>query len=279
MLVVAGPRTDLLEQEVPIVEEYLTKRSGKLLVMLDPSEDLKQPSPMPRLTALLKEWGINATESVVVDLSGRTSVATVPVSAPPYPSHAITDNFGLVTMFPFVRAITPATDAPQNRAGVSFVQTAARSWAETDLSSLEDPSKLAAEPEKGDVAGPVSIAVATAVPAPAPEKPDATPASDTANAADAAADAPKPETRIAALGDSDFAANAYLGIEGNRDLFMNTVNWLAQQEGLISIRARDPADRRITLTANSSRGVFLLSIVVIPVIVLGTGVLTWWRRR
>ncbi len=102
MLVVAGPQTDLLEQEVPILEEYLSKKTGKILVMMDPSDDLKQPSPMPRLTALLKEWGINATETVVVDLSGRTQVATVPVGAPPYPAHAITQGFGLITMFPLV---------------------------------------------------------------------------------------------------------------------------------------------------------------------------------
>jgi ABC-type uncharacterized transport system involved in gliding motility auxiliary subunit len=180
-------------------------------------------------------------------------------------------------MFPLVRAITPATDAPQNRAGVSFIQTAPRSWAETSLASLEDPSQLADEREKGDLAGPVSIAVATAVAPPAPEKPDAAPA---ANQPDAAADqTPKPETRVAVFGDSDFAANAYVGIEGNRDLFMNTVNWLAQQQNLIAIRPRDAADRRITLTANARTGMFWLTIVVIPAIVLGTGVFTWWRRR
>jgi gliding motility-associatede transport system auxiliary component len=277
MLVIAGPRTDLLEQEVPLIEEYLAKKSGKLLVMLDPPDDFKQPSPTPRLTGLLKEWGINATNSVVVDLSGRTSVATVPVSAPPYPTHAITDNFGLITMYPLVRAITPATDAPKDRIGVSFIQTAPRSWAETDLASLEDPSKLSDEREKGDLAGPVSIAVATAVRPPDSEKPDATPASNTPEAA--ADQAPKPETRVAVFGDSDFAANAYVGIEGNRDLFMNTVNWLSQQQNLIAIRARDPADRRITLTANARTGMFWLTIVVIPAIVLGTGVFTWWRRR
>jgi ABC-type uncharacterized transport system involved in gliding motility auxiliary subunit len=275
MIVIAGPRTDLLEQEVPILEEYLSKKAGKMLVMLDPSDDLKQPTQMPRLAGLLKEWGIDATNTVVVDLSGRTQVATVPVSAPPYPGHAITQNFGLITMFPLVRAITPAMDAPQGHMGQSFVQTAQRSWAETNLASLEDPSKLAAEPEKGDLAGPVSIAVATAVPAPSTDKPDATPASNPP----AAEEAPKPETRVAAIGDSDFAANAYLGIEGNRDLFMNTVNWLSQQEGLIAIRPKEAADRRITLTANTSVGMFWISIVIIPAIVLGAGVFTWWRRR
>jgi len=277
MLVVAGPSTDLLEQEVPILEEYLSKKAGKLLVMLDPPENFKQPSPMPRLTGLLKEWGIDAPESVVVDLSGRTQVATVPVSAPPYPSHAITQDFNLITMFPVARAITPAKDAPAGRSGQSFVQTAQRSWGETNFASLEDPAKLTPEPEKGDVSGPVSIAVATAVAAPSPDKPDATPASNQPDKPEE--QAPKPESRVAAIGDSDFAANAYLGIEGNRDLFMNTVNWLSQQENLISIRPRDAADRRITLTATSSSAMFWLTLFVIPAIVLGAGVFTWWRRR
>jgi ABC-type uncharacterized transport system involved in gliding motility auxiliary subunit len=275
VIVIAGPTTDLLEQEVPILSEYLSMRNGKLLVLMDPSENFKQPTEMPRLAGLLKEWGITATSTVVVDLSGRTSVATVPVSAPPYPAHAITDGFGLVTMFPMVRAITAATDAPNGRTGQSFVQTASRSWAETSLATLENPEKLAAEPESGDLTGPVSIAVATAVPAPTP-----TPAEPPADATEKPADdAPKPETRVAAIGDSDFAANAYLGIEGNRDLFMNVVNWLAQQQNLIAIRPREAADRRLTLTANAQTGMFWISIFIIPAMVLSAGIYTWWRRR
>jgi ABC-type uncharacterized transport system involved in gliding motility auxiliary subunit len=84
---------------------------------------------------------------------------------------------------------------------------------------------------------------------------------------------------VVAIGDSDFAENAYLGIEGNRDLFMNTINWLSQNENLIAIRPREASDRRITLTANASTLMFWLTIVVIPAAVLGTGVFTWWRRR
>src|SRR5262245_14330971 len=168
VLVIAGPKTDLLEQELPILKEYLDSRTGKLLVLLDPPENFEKPTPMPRLLGLLKEWGMNATDSVVVDLSGRTSVASVPVAAPPYPAHEITRDFGLITMFPLVRAILPET-APQKRSGQTFVQTAPRSWAETSLTSLEKPETVKAEPEKGDTPGPVSIAVATAAPAPAPE--------------------------------------------------------------------------------------------------------------
>ena len=88
-----------------------------------------------------------------------------------------------------------------------------------------------------------------------------------------------PETRIVAVGDSDFASNAYIGVEGNRDLFMNTVSWLAQQESLISIRPREASERRLTLSPAQITLMFWLSIVLVPAAVLGTGVYSWWRRR
>ena len=70
-------------------------------------------------------------------------------------------------------------------------------------------------------------------------------------------EAPKPETRVVVVGDSDFAANAGLGIQGNRDLFMNTIGWLSQQENLIAIRPKNPEDRRITLTATQQSNLTL----------------------
>ena len=270
VIVIAGPKTDLLETEVELLRGYLG-RSGKLLVLLDPSDDLKQTAAMPQLTALLGEWGITATNSVIVDFSGLTRVATVPVAAPPYPSHAITERFNLISMFPYARAIAPATGAPAGRTPQPFVQTAARTWAETNLATLENTDALAAEPEKGDLAGPVTVAMAVAVPAAAPAAPEAEKTEGEP--------AKSPETRLAVFGDSDFAANQYLGIEGNGDLFMNTVNWLAQQESLIAIRPKEAADRRLTMTANHITGLFWLSIVLVPAVVLGTGVYAWWRRR
>jgi len=92
-------------------------------------------------------------------------------------------------------------------------------------------------------------------------------------------DGEKPETRVVAIGDSDFATNAALGIQGNRDLFMNIVNWLAQQENLIAIRPKDAADRRLTITADQMKILTLMAIVFVPAAVLGVGVFAWWRRR
>ena len=75
------------------------------------------------------------------------------------------------------------------------------------------------------------------------------------------------------------AANAGLGIQGNRDLFMNIIGWLSQQENLISIRPREADDRRITLTATQQSNIGWLSLLVIPGLIFFAGIFTWWRRR
>ena len=107
---------------------------------------------MPQLLGLLKQWGINATQTVVVDVSGLSRNAVMAVAAPPYPTHPITDQFGLLTVFPVARAMTPVTDNPQ-RAAQTFVQTSARSWAESNFTQIENPDTLVPEADKGDSTG------------------------------------------------------------------------------------------------------------------------------
>jgi ABC-type uncharacterized transport system involved in gliding motility auxiliary subunit len=60
---------------------------------------------------------------------------------------------------------------------------------------------------------------------------------------------------------------------------MNIVGWLSQQENLISIRPKEPDDRRITLTATNQANIQWLSLLIIPAAIFGTGIYTWWRRR
>jgi ABC-type uncharacterized transport system involved in gliding motility auxiliary subunit len=151
-----------------------------------------------------------------------------------------------------------------------LVETSANAWGETDLKSLATGG---ASPDASDIKGPVSLAAAVsgAATAPAPPAPPSPPSPPS--------DDKKPEARIVAFGDSDFASNAALGVQGNRDLFLNAVNWLVQQENLIAIRPKDPEDRRITLTADQQTRIFYFTVLIVPGLVLLAGVQTWWRRR
>ncbi len=194
---------------------------------------------------------------------------SVPVAAN-YPTHPITENFKLITAFPLARSVDPVTGGVNGHTPQAFVETSPQSWAETDLASLTSGAEVGYDEAKGDRLGPIAIAAALSAPkadeAPAPpDKP--------------ADDAPKPETRVVVIGDSDFATNSALGIQGNKDLFMNILGWLSQQENLISIRPKDPQDRRVTMTETQQTNVEWLSLLVIPGLIFGSGIYAWWRRR
>src|SRR6202023_3439726 len=107
--------------------------------------------------------------------------------------------------------------------------------------------KVSLDESKGDKKGPITLAAAVSASSAAPTAPGGSNPLDP--------EAPKPETRVVVVGDSDFAANAGLGIQGNRDLFLNTIGWLSQQENLIAIRPKNPEDRRITLTATQQSNI------------------------
>src|SRR5437773_10613635 len=269
LVIVAGPKTDFFAPEIDALKKYLDK-SGKLMLEIDPP-DTPDSAPRANLIALAHDWGVQVGNDVVVDVSGMGRLigtdASVPVAAN-YPSHPITQRFTFLTAFPLAREASPISGGVNGHIAQTFVETSPRSWAETDIKSLLLRGEVALDESKGDKKGPVAIASAVsaaATPA-APPKPGE-------------ADAPKPETRVVVMGDSDFAANGGLGIQGNRDLFMNTVGWLTLQENLISIRPKEPSDRRITLTATEQSNIAWLSLLIIPAAVFGTGIFTWWRRR
>jgi ABC-type uncharacterized transport system involved in gliding motility auxiliary subunit len=270
MVVIAGPRTDFFPPEIEALKKYLDKQ-GKLLLELDPPDKVDSP-PLTNLVALAHDWGIQAGNNVVVDVSGMGRMigtdASVPIVAPPYPAHAITQRFGMMTAFPLAREASPVSGGVNGHVAQPFTETGPRSWAETDLKSLMTSGAVSLDEAKGDKKGPIPLgsAVSAAAASAAPPKPGE-------------ADAPKPETRVAVIGDSDFAANGTLGVPGNRDLFMNTIGWLSQQDNLISIRPKEADDRRITLTATQESNIFWLSLLIIPGCVFGAGVATWWKRR
>jgi ABC-type uncharacterized transport system involved in gliding motility auxiliary subunit len=272
VVVVAGPKTDFFPPEIDALKKYLEK-AGKLLLEIDPPEKADSPQPAS-LIALAHEWGMDVGNDVVVDASGMGRLigtdASVPVVAT-YGTHPITERFNFVTAFPLARSVTPVMGGVNGHTAQPFAQTSAQSWAESDIKGMLATGKVTLDESKGDKKGPITIAAAASAASAPPVPPGGSNPPDP--------DTPKPETRVAVVGDSDFAANAGLGIQGNRDLFMNTIGWLSQQENLIAIRPKNPEDRRITLTATQQSNITWLSLIVIPACIFGTGIYAWSRRR
>jgi len=268
VVVVAGPKTDFFPPEIDALKKFLEK-SGKLLLELDPPDKPDAP-PLTNLIAIAHDWGIDVGNNIVVDVSGMGRLigtdASVPVAAS-YPSHPITSRFQLLTAFPLTRSVDPVSGGVNGHNAQGIVETSPRSWAETDIKGLLTSGQVSLDESKGDRKGPIAIAAAVS-------------AAATANGTKTDnAEGPKPETRVVVFGDSDYAANATLAIQGNRDLFMNTIGWLSQQENLISIRPKEADDRRLTLTAAQQANLMWLSLLIIPALIFASGVYTWWRRR
>jgi ABC-type uncharacterized transport system involved in gliding motility auxiliary subunit len=268
-IVVAGARIDLLAPEIDAIKAYLAG-GGKVLLMVDPPEKADTPD-LAALHALAHDWGMDIGRNIVVDASGIGRLigtdASVPVAAT-YPAHPITERFNVLTAYPLARSVVPVKGGVNGRTAQSFITTGDRSWGETDIASIMKTGAAKYEADKGDLQGPVSIAATAMAPATAPAGP-----------AGASNDQKKPEARVAVIGDSDFASNYAVSIQGNRDLFMNTIGWLTQQENLIAIRPKDAGDRRLTMTAAQGHMVGWLALLIIPGVIFGLGVRTWWRRR
>jgi ABC-type uncharacterized transport system involved in gliding motility auxiliary subunit len=272
VIVIAGPTTDYLPLEIDAIRKYL-KGGGKALFLLDPVIG-NTMHPVPNLEALLKEWGVSMGHDVVLDISGIGQMlgtdASVPVITPPYPNHPITKDFSVMTAYPLAQSVSGQASANPNQTVQDLLTTSDRSWSESDVKSLLSGGKVSFDEKSGDRKGPITIGLtlmedakdATATPS---AKVGSTPG--------------KPQTRIVVIGDSDFASNAVLGIQGNSDLFVNINNWLTQQEDLISIHPRDEGDRRITLTADQERRIAWLSLLLLPGGILASGVWAWARRR
>lgn len=258
-LIIVGIQKDLLDIEYQAINEYLDQ-AGKLLVLLDPDQ--------PDLANLLSKWGFEIGNNTIIDVSPVGQLFGAGYGSPlisNYESHEITEDFNLMTIFRFARSVTPVSDPDAGITVESLAKTTEfpGSWGETNLSDEEINFD-----EGEDLKGPVSLAAVA-------EK-DALLEPDSTTKFEAI----KPsKTRIAVFGDSDFITNAYFHFQGNGDLFLNVINWLAEQGDLISIRAREAEDNRISLTAQQSQVIFWFGVVLLPLSILIAGIVIYVQRK
>jgi len=251
VVVVAGPQTEFLETEFTKISEYINN-GGSVLFMLD-------PPPGQGLSEFLSQYYFEIGENIVVDNSGVGQLFGMGPTVPlvnNYTDHAVVADFGLMTFFPLVRSV--GVDIPSDATGYTgqiLAQTNQRSWGETDIQRIQTQSQ--AQQDENDVAGPVPVAAAMELTSPASSG----------------------QSRLVVFGDSDFATNRYFDAQGNGDLFMNALNWLLQDEDLISVRPKQPEDRRVNMTQSQVAGVRIFVVILLPILILGIGGYVYWKRR
>ena len=246
VIALSGPKTALFPQEVSLIGKFLDE-GGKALIQIDPDTD-------PGVTDILKSWNIDLSKDTVIDVSGVGRLFGTGPAVPlvgEYGDHPITrDMKRTATFFPLARSVKKLAGENGGLTQVELLKTSERSWGETALQGQD-----AKFDEGQDNQGPLTLGITT-----------------TRKVGDK-------EARLVVIGDSDFANNNYVRLAGNGDLFLNTINWLAQEEDLISIRPKSATNRSVTMTESQQRTFFLLVVLIMPLAVIGMGAYVWWKRR
>ena len=254
LLVAAGPKNDYFDSEITKISEYLA--GGKnALFLLDPQLSL------PNIGGLLARYRVVLVNDVVIDPYSRIfgTEYTVPVVTQ-YIDHPINRDIDVATFYPMARSVRIA---PADIEGVTvqyLAQTGESAWGETDLEGIKGGQAVRGE---DDSPGPVSIALTASKKyrdgLPSPSGPD--------------------ESQIVVFGDSDFADNSAFRVSGNADLFLNVINYLAEEKDLIAIRPKEALGDRLFLTVSQGRLLFLVSVVLLPLSVMAVGVSVFVKRR
>jgi ABC-type uncharacterized transport system involved in gliding motility auxiliary subunit len=262
VLIVPGPKTRLLDEEIASVSEYLNN-GGNALFMLDPFVETG-------LEPVLRRYGIILDNNIVLDpLSHFWADASSP-AVTQYNPHEVTRSLPL-TFYPGVRSLSPTPTRVPGTSVWPLVNTTKESFGETD------PGRVSFN-EKEDQIGPLTLMAASILRSERIAGDVLITARESGNN-DAPEAPPKAESRIIAVGDSDFATNSFFHILGNGNVFLNAVNYLTEQENLIGIEPRTYDQPRVNLTNRQMKGTFLLSVVLIPALLAIIGCAVWWRQR
>ena len=249
MLIVSGPKKDLLPDELTRLANYVN-RGGSVLFMLD-------PGPSEGTAEFLKGYGFSVGNDIIIDKMSQVFGANylVPVVTQYEKDHPVTAEFNIMTFFPLARSVDMEKDPAKGN--YPLAMTGEASWAETDRKALEEGK--AGYNEGKEKKGPLSIAAVATREVEGSDR--------------------KLFGKIVVVGDSDFVNNTHVNLAGNKDFFLNTVSWLTEEAELISVRKKDANMTPVILTASQGRFIFWIPVVVIPSIILVAGIAVLSRRR
>lgn len=154
---------------------------------------------------------------------------------------------------PQARSLEVSQKPPQDVTLTSLITTSQQSWGETDLASLQSNQQIGFD-QGTDKPGPVTLA--------------------------ASGENATTKARVVVFGNSVFATDKGFDAYANGDIFVNSVDWAAQQGNLINITPHTAITRTFNAPTQLQFIIILLgSVIVIPGLVVAAGISSWLARR
>jgi ABC-type uncharacterized transport system involved in gliding motility auxiliary subunit len=253
VVILPGPKNDLFPPELETLDSYIA-RGGKVLFMANPFQ-------ADGLKRYLARYGIALGDNLVIDRLSRAFGGDFVVPAIfQYEDHPITKGFGnMLTFFPLTRSVGVAPKLPKGVTAQALAKSGPGSWGETTRAELD---KGAVQQDARDTPGPLPVAAVATIDATNPPE-----------------GKPSVKARIVVFGSSNVASNQFLNVQGNKDLFLNAVSWLAEEEELIAIRPKEGKHTPLILTAAQGKVILWLPLAVLPGAVMLGGIVVVIRRR
>ena len=248
VLLIVSPRKDYMPTELEKLKRYVENKKGNIIFAFDPSPNLKNLNEF-----VFKEYAVSANYDIVVDPRGISQKYWT--LSPVLMKHEITDPLigkNLIGLMFHCCSLTKESRVDVNH--TVLMKSIDYSWAKR---GLENAKYIDVECNKSvDVMGPFDLGIIA-------QK------TNTASG-----------SKAIIIGDADFICNGSISYSGNRDLIINSVNWLAGNNKLLAIMPRTLEIPRIMFSGNDSSKIFTLCVVGVPlIIVLFGGIVYLYRRR
>jgi ABC-type uncharacterized transport system involved in gliding motility auxiliary subunit len=250
VVVILGPKGPFIPEEISALDAYV-RRGGSLFVLFDVHGS-------PSLIPFLERYNVHLLDVVAVDPAKRLyagEVITFRVTATAKP-HPMLLSVNAPPIFSLARVVEVREDPAKGIIARPILATSGSGFA-TAFSNIGKDG-IATYVAERDISGPVPIAGEVAV-----KNGDKL-------------------GRIAVFGDADMLNNSLLDQGGNRDLFVNAINWLADDQDILGERPTREIQGQTTFIMTEKEGQWLLmmSTVVLPGLFFLTGIAVFfWRRQ
>ena len=246
-VVIASPTEDISEEEAEILFDYIEK-GGRIMLLIDPTLSVSDDN-LKNLSAVAEKFGIDIENNFVFeeDSSYYLTLSNMYL-IPRYGIHEITSQMieeEKLPVLPLVRGLKE-TEHDESVTLKAIMQSSDSSWMRTDLSiageSMTDE----------DIQGPITLGYA----------------SERSGGA-----------KMVAIGDANFACDGNLTMQGNGDLWINSVNWLSGGREAEIIAGKVINSNNMIVRGNDFIKLTVICCIVMPALMFAGAVLVWRSRK